>query len=101
MEEEIEAPPELERLVTDLKQRFEFVVTLKRHGPDDMDTTDKQAFAFVIGGDSDNALIIEGGVSGDGRDAHATVWGLTDGVVTTPTHVELDGRLAASLPIPQ
>ena len=101
MEEEIDAPPELQRLVTELRRRFEFVVTLKRHAPDSMDTADKQAFAFVLGGDSDNALIIEGGISGDGADGQVSVWGMADGEVVAPAMFEYDGRIALTLPLPQ
>ena len=100
MEQEDETPPELQQLVMELRTRFEFVVTLKRHAVDSMDENAKQAFAFVLGGDSDNALVIEGGISGDGDDAHAIVWGIVDGEVTAPGQFELDGRVVLTLPLP-
>lgn len=103
MEDEYEedpAPPELQDLTSELRKRFEYVVTLKRDEQDSLDMGGTLGFALVIGGDSDNALVIEASVSGDGGDAMATIWGVSDGQPADLNVLEYDRHYAMSVPLP-
>ena len=87
-------------LVEELENRFEYVVTLMRNGPDSMDEVDgKGAFAFVLGRNSENALVIEGGSSGDGREVAAVVWGVRHGKRERLALLEMDEQMFISLNI--
>ena len=70
---------EMQKLLEDLESRTQYVVTLWRTGAEDMDRSNStNAFAFVIGKEADKALVIEGSVSGDGKTAVVTAWGITE-----------------------
>ena len=88
-------------IVEELEDRFQFVVTLMRQMPDSIDDEQqKGAFAFVIGTDSDNCLIIEGSTSGDGAEATATIWSVQGGKREALSMLEYDGQILLSMPLP-
>jgi len=81
-------------LMEQLEERFEYVVTMHRDVGASMDEApEKGAFAFVIGRDSDNTMVIEGTTTGDGRTAIATIWALRDGRREELTITEIDGQV--------
>jgi hypothetical protein len=95
-----DTPECMRDLVEELETRFEYVVTLMREGPDNIDEVDgKGAFAFVLGTDSENALVIEGGSSGDGREVAAVVWGVRQGARERLAMFEMNEQLFISLNI--
>ena len=96
-----QTPPQMRELVDELEERFEYVVTMIRTGRESLDEQNgKKAFAFIIGTDSENALIIEGSVSGDGKQATATVWGITDGARATLSPIEMEEQWLVALQLP-
>lgn len=88
----------MESLIQELEQRTEYVVTLLRDVGEDIDVEQgKNAFAFVLGRDSDNAVVVEGTVSGDGQEANVTVWAVRDGRREDLSTLEIDGQIFHSL----
>lgn len=99
----MERPEHLRELVDQLERRFEYVITMGRHElrEDEMDAAQgKGAFAFVVGGDSDNALVMECSITGDGAEANITLWGLVKGGKVPLTLTEFNGELLVSHPLP-
>lgn len=99
----MERPEHLRELVDQLEQRFEYVITMGRHElrPDEMDDArHKGAFAFIVGGDSDNALIMECSITGDGALANLTLWGMVDGQKVPLTVLEASNDVLVSHPLP-
>lgn len=96
-----DTPECMTTIVHELEERFQFVVTLMRQLPDSMDDEGRKgAFAFVIGTDSDNCLVIEGSTSGDGAEASATIWSVQGGKRGALSMLELDGQVLLSIPLP-
>lgn len=88
----------METLIQELEQRTEYVITLLRDVGDDIDAEqEKGAFAFVLGRDSDNAIVVEGTVSGDAKEAMVTVWAVRDGARADVSTLEIDGQILHSL----
>jgi hypothetical protein len=83
-----------------LAERTEYVITFHRLTEVDMDTDpNKNAFAFLIGSDSDNAIVVEGDISGDGMTATATVWAVSGGKRADMSMIEIDGQIMHSIPL--
>ena len=100
MTDSVEPPECMAELVDRVRERFEYVITILRSAEDSLDNHDgKKAFAFIIGSDSDNALVIEGSVTGDGKQATATIWGITDGARATINTMEMDEQWLLSIPL--
>lgn len=88
----------MNELLEDLESRTQYVVTLWRTGEEDMDReAPTNAFAFVIGKEESNALVIEGSVSGDGKSAVVTAWATTqDGEKLEPQTTVFDRTVMIS-----
>jgi len=87
-------------LIEELEERTEYVITFHRTEGADMDRDPGQnAFAFVIGRDSDNAIVVEGGISGDNMTATTTIWAMRDGKRADVSTLEIDGQILHSIPL--
>lgn len=85
-------------LITELEARTEYVITMLRQADSDMDSDPgKGAFAFVLGRDSDNAIVVEGSVTGDRGEAVVTIWAVREGERVDISTVEIDGQIMHSL----
>ena len=87
-------------LMEDLDRRYQVVVSLMRNEGSDIDrdpTAEQGAFAFVMGHDSDNAIVVEGTSSGDDSMATVTVWGMRHGERVALSTFELDEQVMHSL----
>jgi hypothetical protein len=88
----------MQELIDELEARTEYVVSFHRIAEADMDRDPSpNAFAFLIGADSDNALIVEGGISGDGATATTTVWAISGGKRGNMQTIDLDGQMMHSI----
>jgi hypothetical protein len=95
----MDRPEHLAKLCARLEDRFEYVITMGRHEEESMDDTGTGAFAFIIGGDSDNALVLECAIAGDGAAGQFTIYGLTDGERVPLSMVEMNGEVMISHPL--
>jgi len=87
-------------LIEQLESRTEYVITLIRAAGSDVDREPgTNAFAFVLGSSSDDAIVVEGGVSGDGLSATATIWAVRDGRRADLSTLEIDGQIMLTLPL--
>jgi len=85
-------------LIGQLEERTEYVITFMRSEDGDMDRDPgTNAFAFVIGRNSDNAIVVEGTISGDGRSATTTLWAVRDGRRADLSTLEIDGQIMHTL----
>lgn len=85
-------------LIEDLEARTEYVITLLRDSDSDMDADPgRGAFAFVLGRDSDNAIVVEGTVAGDRSESVVTIWAVRDGARVDISTIEIDGQILHSL----
>jgi hypothetical protein len=81
----------------ELDARTAYVVRLQRVQESDVDEgTPDNAFAFILGPDEDNSLVVEGTVTGDGAEAIFTVWGVRDGRKVPLSLLEVDDQLMIS-----
>ena len=91
-------PDPMDTLIEELEARTEVVVTMLRDVGTDMDgAPEKGAFAFVLGRNSDNAISVEGTVSGDNEEGVVTIWGVRDGARADVSTLEIDGQIMHTL----
>jgi hypothetical protein len=77
-----------------LEDRTSYVIRLMRVEDSSLDDGEPDnAFAFILGTDEDNALVVEGTVSGDNGEAIATLWALRDGRKVPVSVLEIDDQL--------
>jgi len=88
----------MDTLIGQLEARTEYVITFMRALGADMDRDPgTNAFAFVIGSNAENALVVEGGIAGDGLSATATIWAVRDGRRADLSSLEIDGQIMHTL----
>jgi hypothetical protein len=81
----------MDELLEELEARTEIVVTMQLDTLGSVDEPPgKNAFAFVLGSPGGAALVIEGTVSGDGKEAVVTAWALDGNGRVTPQVLVLD-----------
>ena len=98
MSDDEERQTEMVDIAAQLEERFEYVVTMMRQIDVTIDEPDgKGAFAFILGVDSENCLIIEGNLTGDGNEAQATIYGIQEGRRGEISTFELDGQIMHSM----
>jgi hypothetical protein len=93
-------PGPMNALMEDLDKRYQVVVSLMREEGSDVDrdpTVEQGAFAFVLGHDSNNAIVVEGTTAGDDSMAMVTVWGMRDGERVQLSTLELGEQVMHSL----
>lgn len=84
--------------IEELEARTSYVIRLARTVASDLDDNEPDnAFAFILGADEDNAIVVEGTVTGDGAEAMLTVWALRDGRKVPVSVLEIDEQLLLTL----